>query len=134
MSTKINDLAHYVDVINASGTPAAKTASISGNTNGVDLGFDDGNCFAIQDIGTVSGTTPTWSGKFQESNDNGVTDAWTDVTNGAFAQVTASNNTQVITFQRTKRWLSYVGTIGGTSTPTFGLDVLILQQRKQGGG
>jgi hypothetical protein len=125
VSTKIHDLANQALVYNASGTPAAKTASIT--VVGNDMITGDGLCSAIQDIGTVSGTNPTWAGKFQESDDN-VT--FTDIPGATFAQVTATGNIQVISFLRTKRYVGYVGTIGGTSTPTFGLDVILIEQKK----
>ena len=60
----------------------------------------DGPCFAVQTVGTVGGTTPSITGKIQESADNST---WTDVANAAFTAVTASNNVQAITFERTKR-------------------------------
>lgn len=49
--------------------------------------------------------------------------------NAAFTSVTASNNIQTIVFDRTKRYLRHSRTLGGTS-PTFGLSVLIGEQKK----
>lgn len=125
MSTKLHDFANQALLYNVSGTPAAKTATITGT--GVDMVKGDGRCFAVQDIGTVSGTNPTWDGKIQESSDNS---SFSDITGATFTQVTASTSLQVITFDRTKRYLRYVGTLGGTSTPTFGVDALIGEQLK----
>jgi hypothetical protein len=88
----------------------------------------DGPCFAIQQVGAVSGTSPTLAGKIQESADGST--GWSDVSGATFATVTASTNNQAITFERTKRYLRYVGTVGGTS-PSFAVAVIISQQKKQ---
>jgi hypothetical protein len=105
--------------------PQTVTASLNGGTG--DMLNGDGPSFAIQQIGAVSGTSPTLAGKIQESTD-GTT--WTDVVGATFAIVTASNNTQAISFDRTKRFLRYVATVGGTS-PSFAVAAVISQQMKQ---
>lgn len=128
MAAHIHDFKNNVLLKNASGTPAAKTTTITGSA--LDFILGDNQCFAIQDIGTVSGTSPTWDGKIQESETTTSGD-FTDIPGAVFTQVTSSTNLQVITFLRTKRYLRYVGTIGGSSTPTFGVDVLIGEQYKQ---
>ena len=84
----------------------------------------DSSCFAIQQVDTVSGTSPTLAGKIQESSDGST---WSDVANAAFAQVPASGNYQAISFERTKRYLRYVG---GTS-PSYAIAVVISEQKKQ---
>jgi hypothetical protein len=96
------------------------------NGSSIDMIDADGRCFAVQLIGTVTGTTPSLAGKMQESSDN---TTWTDVPNAAFASVTAANNVQTIVFDRTKRYLRHFRTVGGTS-PTFALGVLIGEQKK----
>lgn len=123
MSTKLNDVAGQA-LIGASVYPATVTDTNSGLA--VDLIDADGPCFAVQVIGTVSGTTPSLAGKIQESADNA---AWTDVAGAAFTAVTASNNVQTIVFERTKRYLRHSRTVSGM-TPTFGLGVLIGEQKK----
>src|SRR5947209_7146802 len=85
------------------------------------LDAGDGRCFALQMVGTVGGTSPTLDGKIQESNDNST---WTDIPGATFTQVTASTSNQAITFDRTKRYVRYLGTIGGTS-PSFAMAVVI---------
>lgn len=125
MSVALNDFANTQLIYAASGTPAAKTATVTGT--GLDFLTGDGNCYAIQNVGTVSGTTPTLDGKIQESSDNST---FTDITGATFTQVTASTSLLAINFQRTKRYLRYVGTIAGTS-PSFGLDVIIGETKKQ---
>jgi hypothetical protein len=92
----------------------------------VDLIDADGSCVAVQTVGTVAGTTPSITGKIQESSDNST---WTDVAGAAFAAVTAANNVQAITFERTRRYLRYFRTVSGTG-PTFALSVLIGEQKK----
>ncbi|HEV3145065.1 MAG TPA: hypothetical protein VGZ47_14340 [Gemmataceae bacterium] len=124
MSTKLHDVADQM-ILGSGLAPQTITASANGST--ADMINGDGSCFAIQQVGTVSGTSPTLAGKIQESSD-GTT--WTDVANATFASVTASNNYQAISFERTKRYLRYVGTVGGTS-PSFAVAVVISEQKKQ---
>jgi hypothetical protein len=86
--------------------------SVNDTNNGssIDMIDADGRCFAVQLIGTITGTTPSLAGKIQESSDNAT---WTDVTNATFASVTAANNAQTIVFDRTKRYLRHFRTVGG---------------------
>jgi hypothetical protein len=124
MSTKLHDLANQA-LLGLGLAPQTVTATVNGP--GADLLAGDGRCFAIQQVGTVSGTSPTLNGKIQESSDNST---WTDIADAVFATVTASTNTQAITFDRSKRYVRYVGTVGGTS-PSFALAVVISEQKKQ---
>lgn len=124
MSTKIHDFAHQA-ILGAGVTPRTATTSINGAT--ADLLSGDGRCFAIQQVGAVSGTSPTLAGKIQESAD-GTT--WSDLAGATFTVVTATDNVQAITFDRAQRYVRYVGTIGGT-TPSFAVAVVISQQKKQ---
>src|SRR5437899_6077210 len=124
MSTKLQDVANQA-ILGVGLTPRTLTGSVNGT--GGDLLAGDGRCFAIQQVGAVSGTSPTLDGKIQESSDNA---AWTDIAGATFTTVTAANNYQAITFDRTKRYVRYVGTIGGTS-PSFALAVVISEQKKQ---
>jgi hypothetical protein len=123
MSTKLQDVADQA-VLGASVYPATVNDTNTGTT--IDLIDGDGSCFAVQVIGTVSGTSPSLAGKIQESSDNST---WTDVTNATFSAVTASNSVQTINFERTKRYLRHSRTVGGTS-PSFALGVLIGEQKK----
>ena len=124
MSTKLHDVADQM-ILGAGLPPQTITASVNGST--ADMVAGDGSCFAIQQVGAVSGTSPTLAGQIQESSDGST---WTNVTNGAFATVTASNNYQAVSFERTKRYLRYVGTVGGTS-PSYAVAVVISEQKKQ---
>jgi hypothetical protein len=123
MSTKLADVQNNA-LLGVSVYPATVNDTNSGLA--VDLIDADGSCVAIQTVGTVGGTTPSITGKIQESADNST---WTDVANATFAAVTTSNNVQAITFERTKRYLRYFRTVSGTG-PTFALSVVIGEQKK----
>ena len=124
MSTKIHDFANQA-ILGIGAPPQTATSTVTGT--GGDLLAGDSRCFALQLVGTVAGTSPTLDGKIQESSDNA---AWTDIAGATFTQVTASTNNQAITFDRSKRYVRYVGTIGGTS-PSFAMAVVISEQKKQ---
>ena len=123
MSTEIGDFKNTVLTL-----PVIYPSSVS-DTNisaVVDMIDGDDRCFALQIIGSVSGISPSLAGKIQESSDNSV---WTDVPNASFAPVSFASTTQVVVFERTKRYLRHNRTVTGTS-PTFQICVLIGQQRK----
>ncbi len=124
MSTKLHDLASNL-IPNVGLTPRTLTANVVGSTG--DLGAGDGRCFAVQQVGTVGGTSPTLAGKIQESDDQ---TTWSDIAGATFTTVSSTDNVQVITFDRTKRYVRYVGTVGGTS-PSFPVAVVISEQKKQ---
>jgi hypothetical protein len=124
MSTKLHDVADQA-VLGQGLVPQTVTTSTNGT--GVDLLAGDGSCFALQLVGAVGGTSPTLAGKIQESPDNAT---WTDVPNAAFPTVSAANSYQAVSFERTQRYLRYVGTVGGSS-PSFAAAVVIGQQKKQ---
>jgi hypothetical protein len=92
----------------------------------VDLLAGDGNAFATLFTGTVAGGT-TVGGKVQES-DNG-TSGWADVSGATFANVTASNGAQAVTFARTKRYVRCVVTLTGGS-PSAAVCAAVGQQKK----
>ena len=73
------------------------------------------------------GTSPTLAGKIQESADGST---WADVSGATFTTVTANDNVQAITFDRTQRYVRYVGTVAGTS-PQVPVAVVISEQKKQ---
>jgi hypothetical protein len=125
MSTKLHDVQHEA-LLGASPYPASVNDTNNGDT--VDLIEADGRCFCVQLIGTVGGTSPSLTGKVQESDD-GTT--WSDVSGAAFTAVTASNSLQVLSFTRTKRYVRHFRTVAGTS-PTFVLGVVIGEQKKIG--
>jgi hypothetical protein len=132
MSNKINDLANGVQIT------AGITAGVAITTTGVSgpaLNFiqADGNCFAVQVVGTIIGVTATHSGKIQESPSTTAA-SFTDIPGATFPPVTTVGTSgplvSVITFQRTQPYLRYVGVLAGV-TCSVQADVLIMEQNKQ---
>jgi hypothetical protein len=123
MSTKLHDVAGQA-ILAAALEPQELTASTDGSA--VDLLQADGRCFAVQAVGAVDGTSPTLAGAIQESADGS---AWTAISGATFTTVTAESNVQTITFDRTKRYVRYVATVGGTE-PSFLVAVMIGEQKK----
>ena len=123
MSTKLHDIPNNA-LVGIGASPRAATATVTGSA--IDCITGDGRCCAIQLVGTIGGSnTPTLAGKVQESADG--QSGWADV--ATFTAVTASDNTQLTSFDRTKRYLRYVGTISGTS-PTIPFTAVIIEQKK----
>ncbi len=82
-------------------------------------------------LGTVASTSFTYAAKVQESDT--ATGTYSDITGATLAAIGVTTGAQIVavtTFQRTKRFLRYVGTIGGT-TPTASLDAFFLGRTKQ---
>jgi len=122
MSTHIDDFRSAV--VSAGLAPGTQTASVNGPA--VDLISGDGACFAVQQVGTVADET-TLAGRIEESPTG--TSSWTAISGAAFADVTGSNDVQVIRFTRTARYVRYVGTLTG-ATPSADVAVLIGEPRK----
>lgn len=124
MKGQLPDLQTVLDERNGA-VPAVRTATATGT--GIDCKDYDAAMYALQHVGAVSGTTPTLDGKVQESDDDS---SYSDVTSATFVQVTATGTTpELIRFQRTKRYVRYVGTIGGTS-PSFACSASFFGQKK----
>ncbi len=117
MSTHINDLASAVAVHSAV-YPDTRGAAFNGST--VDLISADGPCFAVQHIGAFEESN-TWTGRIEQSADGS---SWSAISGAAFAAVTAAENTQVIRFTRTARYVRYAASLTG-STAELVLSVLI---------
>lgn len=117
--TSLVAVARYISPI------AARTATF--NSSGFDARDFIGRALVIQHVGVVSGTTPTLDGKIQESSDNGVADAFADVSGATFAQSTATDQNRELTLDLDgrERFIRYTGTIAGT-TPSFTMGVLML--------
>jgi hypothetical protein len=131
LSNKANDWATggftYAPAI--AGPTAALVTSITGAA--VDCIHLDGNMGAVQVIGTVASTSITYVGKVQEADT--ATGTYADIAGATFTALTSTTGAAIVNalnFQRTKRFLRYVGTIGGT-TPSVSLDALFLGQNKQ---
>lgn len=95
----------------------------------VDMGMAAGPITAQLMTGAVGGTSPTLDVKMQESETSGGT--YTDISGATFTQVTAANQFQTIRFNRTKRYVRFHGTVGGSSTPTVAACGLIQGQKLQ---
>ncbi len=117
MKTNIRSLTH-----SAHSNIAARTSTVT--ATGVDVSDYIGSIAIVQDVGTVSGTTPTLDGKLQDSADDS---SYADVSGASFTQVTASNSKQVIHVdtRALRKYVRYVGTIDGT-TPSFAMGVSII--------
>lgn len=95
---------------------ASVTASADGA--GIDISAYAGDVKFTLDSGAGTGTTPTLDVKLQESDDN-IT--FTDVTGGAFAQVTdagAAFETLTVSVDGLKKYVRGVDAVTGT-TPVF---------------
>jgi hypothetical protein len=106
--------------------PAANTSTVTGSA--IDLRGYTADVIVQQQVGAVTGTTPTLDGKIQSSADGSTN--WTDVTGATFTQVTASTSLQQtnVDTRAAARFIRYVGTIGGT-TPSFTMAVQLIGQK-----
>jgi len=88
-----------------------------------------GGLVLIQNVGVVSGTTPTLDGKWQSSADDST---YTDITSATYTQVTSTTSLQKIGFdvRAAAKYIRYLGTIAGTS-PSFTMGVQILGQKER---
>ncbi len=115
MSSKLNDIGDLL-VAAAITTP---TVAVSTNVTGagVDLSSVGVDCFAIQNVGIVNGTSATWAAKIQEAST--ATGTYADIAGATFAALTSTTGINIITtlkFLRTQPFVRFVGTIGGTTT------------------
>jgi len=119
-------------LVGESFTPAALTTTTNGT--GIDLSDSNANmASALLNVGAVSGTQGTLNVKIQESTDN---TTFVDITGATFAQQTTSgtagslgsaNGSQIISFQRNKRYVRAYATMAGTFT-NFLFGVTIFSQ------
>jgi len=128
MSTWINDLKNNLVFANDANSLAAASRTATASGGAVDLVDAEGNCFAILNVGTVTGTSPTLDVKIQECATSGGT--YTDITGATFTQITASSKSLIINFKRAQRFVRAFATIAGT-TPVFPFAVLIASMKKQ---
>lgn len=80
----------------------------------------------LMSTAATAGTNPTLDVKLTHCDTSG--GSYADVTGAAFAQVTATDTTQMIAVDSSalKRYVKVVGTLGGTSTPTFAYGVALV--------
>ncbi len=108
--------------------PDQRTATLTGT--GIDTNGMKGVGEAILHSGAASaGTNPTLDGKIQESDVLG--SGYTDIPGKTFSQVTTASLLEGVSIDLdvSKRFIRFVGTLGGTLTPTFDYGV-ILRARK----
>lgn len=102
---------------------AVRTSTYTGT--GFDVSAYTGSCHVIlQSSAATVGTNPTLDVKLQDSDVLG--SGYEDIPDAAFSQLTAAADvTSMITIKpdELKKFIRVVGTIGGTSTPTFGFGV-----------
>lgn len=93
-------------------------------TNGVYLGTG----LFVLSVTNWAGSTPTMDSKLQGSTDQ-VT--WTDVTGGAFTQVTTTNSIQALAFrmQDLPQYLHFTNTITGTTVTNLYSITLVAPQK-----
>ena len=98
------------------------------NSTSLDTKDYEGDILVTEDVSTVSGTSPTLDGKIQDSADDS---SFADVTGYTYAQRTATGAPATVRVDKRKvrRYIRYVGTIGGTS-PSFALSVVAHGQLK----
>lgn len=127
MANFVGDLSQGY-IVSASLYATSTGVSTDANAQGssVDISSQVSNvATAVLIVGNAAGTTPTHNAKVQESTD-GTT--WTDVTGGAFTQVTASSSVEAIPVKFTKRYVRTTGTVAGTN-PVFEATTLIIAPR-----
>lgn len=108
---------------------ASRTSTLTGSA--VDLQGLSGEATVILDSSAATaGTNPTLDVKIQDSADGST--GWADVTGAAFTQVTSTASQQrlSVNVSEIKRYVRTVGTLGGTSTPTFVYSVNLLGVNK----
>lgn len=106
---------------------SARTTTFSSPV--LDLRPFDGDLLVLQNVGTVSGTTPSLAGVLEDSDDGST--GWATIAGASFVAVTAANNSQklVQAINAARRYVRYTGTITGTS-PSFTFCVLALARGK----
>ena len=107
---------------------AARTATFQ--SSWFDVRKYEGDILIMQEVGVVSGTTPSLAGTFEDATDISGTGA-AALSGVAYTAVTASNSKQKLTIPagNNRGFIRYVGTISGT-TPSFTMGVTALSHPK----
>jgi hypothetical protein len=105
----------------------------TGADTGLDMAEYLGTLKVMLSARDASGSSPTLAVKLQESDSVG--SGYTDVTSGAFTQVTTADSFQelVIDTRAIKRYLRAFWTVGGSSTPKFLASVVGVGAKRVGG-
>jgi len=128
MTHLLNALAQTVALTLAAA--ARRTSTLTGSAVDV-LDYEGVATVILNASAAVAGTNPTLDVKVQHS-DTTTSGDFADVTGGAFTQVTDAASLQVLKLNVSalKRYLRVIGTIGGTSTPTFDFSVEFIGIKK----
>lgn len=89
--------------------------AVGGNWTGSTVDFDLSEtmeCWAVQNVGDFE-ESGTMNNRIVES-DTGLDGSWTDIPGATFAEVTGGNQTELIKFTRTKRYLRGAGNVTGS--------------------
>jgi len=111
-----------------------RTSTLTGT--GIDVQDYEGIALIVLNSGAASaGTNPTLNVKLQESSDDGDADAYADVSGATFTEVTGVAGTAGVQVLKVnvsdlERYIRVIGTIGGTSTPTFDFSVEFIGFKK----
>ena len=104
-----------------------------GNGDGVDVSKFEAWGTLVCQAANIAGTTPTLDLKLQHSEDDGVADAYADVTDGALVQITDTLGLiqqLKVNLSSAKKYIRIVKDIGGTATPRFFAGVALVAFRK----
>lgn len=110
---------------------AAEQISAGGNGTGLDISGYIGTLAVHLNAENESGTNPTLDVHIEESDDNST---YTDVTDGAFAQVTdaaAADEKLVLDTRALKKYIRAVDALGGTS-PVFNRAIALMGRKQVG--
>ena len=124
MTHLLNAMAQAVGLVLAAA--ARRTSTLTGT--GIDvLAYEGVALITLNASAASAGTSPTLDVKLQHS-DTTTSGDFTDVTGGAFTQVTDVAGTAGVQVKKfnvsdLKQYLRVIGTIGGTNTPTFDFGV-----------
>lgn len=114
MANFLGDISNDIIGVSLWATSTGVTTNAAAQGASVSVVNDVANILtAIQVVGNFAGTSPTMDTKLQESTDG--TNNWTDVTGGAFTQVTASSAVQALPFKPTKPYIRTTATVAGTN-------------------
>ena len=113
------------------GIPAQDHAVATVDGDGVDTnGYDE--ALVILNAGTAT-ATGTANVKLQESSDNAVADAFTDIAGAAFVEVVAANDETVYVGRiRVKNFERYIRAVSIVGTDTVELGVIIILGKNKG--
>lgn len=128
MTASLNAAAKFIASVLA--LLISRTATLTGTAIDI-LDYEGQAIFTLSAGAATAGTNPTLDVVIQHSSDNS---SFSAVTGGAFTQVTttASLQTIVLNVSDLKRYVRVVGTLGGTSTPTFPWSATFYGQKKVG--